>query len=604
MNATAIRREGRAGALRERVLGGGESRLGWLGWLLAVVGAANLIVLVVQGPALVRGLYANADNASALVLPALVGRAGKGAVVNLGNHPWYEPWWFMRATAGLAHYRTIWEAAPFAFALLGVLLVSVCAWYALGALAGLLCGVALVAASETLRGILYVPESHGAILLHVGALGGGLLVVHRAALRARGEPAWAARQQASAAGTPGAARARSGRRRAATVAAAVGVPLAAFTAAGATDQLLLVSGVAPFVLAPLLCWWRSRSKAWLTVSAFAIAVGAVSVLGGALITKAMEEHGVVHAPFPVDFVTGEALVADLGNVVATVAGLGGGDFFGATASGANLLTALAGVLTLTAFAAVIRTLWAWRGAAAVAQRGGGRTAPSGSSATLGEPSAPAGPAAKNTGIKQLFVAYWGLTLAVVLIAFALTSFASNASNGRYLIAGWAAVASLLGVLAVTRRARYVLVAGVALFGLLNVRAELVNGVTPAGPGPSQRMAGMIEHFALAHGASIGYSGYWEAAPVTWETDLRVTLRPVVACQAPTGMCQFYANNISTWYAAKPGIRTFLVTNTTPNVPGELTAPPPSLGRPLAAAALGEGLTEYVYGHDIAADLSS
>jgi hypothetical protein len=35
---------------------------------------ANLVVLIAQAPALVRSLYLNADNASALVLPALASR--------------------------------------------------------------------------------------------------------------------------------------------------------------------------------------------------------------------------------------------------------------------------------------------------------------------------------------------------------------------------------------------------------------------------------------------------------------------------------------------------------------------------------------------------
>ena len=528
-------------------------------WLLpgaaALVGVTNLVVLVAQAPALIRSLYLNADNASALVLPALAGHAPAGSVVNLGNHAWYEPWWFMRATVELPGYRRLWEAAPFVFVLLGVAVVSVCAWWALGRLAGLLCAVALVAASETLRQILYIPESHGAIVLHVAVLCAALLAVYRAALEHRPRPA---------------------------VLLLVGVPLVIFTGAGLTDQLLLVSGLAPFVLAPLLCWWRFRSVAWRTVSAFALGTGILSALVALLLTHVMQEQNVVHAPFPVDFVTSEAILVNLGNLLATVAGMGGGGFFGISASGSNLLTFIAGALTLLAFAAILRALWHW-------SRAAGRSS---------EPPSP------QAGLRELFVAYWGLTLVLVLAVFALTSVSGATNNGRYLIAAWVAAAALLGILATSPAARTALLLAVSLFGVLNVRAELASGVTPAGVGPNQRMAGAIEHFVIAHGASVGYSGYWDAAPVTWETSLRVKVRPVAPCNAPTGLCTYFNNNISSWYAARPGIRSFLLTDTRPNIPGAIGTPPASLGPALIHTNLGEGYSIYVYHHDIAGDLGS
>ena len=84
----------------------------WLAALAALIGAVNLLVLLIQARSLVSGLYLDADNASTFVVPALAGHLPAGAVVNLGNHAWYEPWWFMRATIGLPGYRALWEAAP------------------------------------------------------------------------------------------------------------------------------------------------------------------------------------------------------------------------------------------------------------------------------------------------------------------------------------------------------------------------------------------------------------------------------------------------------------------------------------------------------------
>jgi hypothetical protein len=549
--------------IRASLLGrarGQTSRL-WLAGFVALVGLVNLVVLLAQAPALVHSVYLNADNASALVLPALASHAPAGSIVNLGNHPWYEPWWFMRATVGIPGHYGLWEAAPFLFGLLGVAVVAACAWWALDWVAGLLCAVALLASSESLRDILYVPESHGAIALHVGVLCGALLIVYREALRARPRAA---------------------------VLLLVGIPLVAFTGAGLTDQLLLISGLGPFMLAPLLCRVRSGAEVWRTVSLFALVTGVLSGLLALLLTHIMQEQHVIHAPFPVSFVDSEAMLQGLQNLVATVASLGGGAFFGEPASGQTLFTFILGALTLLALAAILRVLWRW-----VESR-----------ERASEPHLRASePHLRAEGMRELFIAYWGLVLIATIAAFTLTSVSGNTSNGRYLVGAWWAIAALLGVLASTPAARTVLLVAVGLFGALTVRGELVNGVQPAGVGPSQRVAGVIEHYATAHGATVGYSGYWDASPTTWDTRMRITIYPVTPCAAPTGMCPFYANNISTWYDARASTRTFLLTDARPGVPSAMTSPPKSLGRPLAKAYVGEGLAVYVYNHDIAANLS-
>jgi hypothetical protein len=526
-----------------------------LGWLVALVGVANLVVLLAQASALIHSLYLSADNATALVLPALSGHAPAGASVNLGDHPWYEPWWFMRATVGLPGYRQLWELAPFASGLLGSAAVGACAWWALGRLAGLVTAVALFAASETQRGILYVPESHGLIVLHLAALCAALVFVQRRAFGGRLTP---------------------------RVLALVGVPLVIFTGAGFTDQLALLSGLGPLILAPLLCWWRLRSPAWRSVSAFALATGVLSGMLALALTHVMQSEGVVHAVFPIGFVGSEAVLTGLQNLLATLASLGGGDFFGAPASGANLLTFLAGVLTLLALAAILRALWRW-------------------SAAAGSPDVPR---AMQTGSRELFVAFWGLVLVFVLAAFALASVSASAGNGRYLVGAWAALAALLGILATTPVARATVLAGVAVFGVLNIHAELAAGVPPTGPGPNQALAGTIERYVLAHGASVGYGGYWDSSPVTWETKLRVKIFPIDQCGTAAGWCPFGGSQVNTWYTPRPHTRTFLLTDARPGIPLEVTSPPAIFGRPIAQQGLGEGLTLYIYDHDLAANLGS
>lgn len=528
--------------------------------LLALVALANLLVLLAQAPTLARDLYLNSDNATALVLPALSGHALPGAIVNLGDHPWYEPWWYMRATAGLPGYHQLWEIAPFVLGLLGIAAVVACAWLALGPLAGLLCAAALLAASETLRGDLYTPETHGLVVLHLGVLCGALLLVQRWARASRLAPARLL---------------------------LLGVPFVIFTGAGLTDQLLLVSGLAPFVLAPLLCWLRLRDPAWRAVSAFAIATAVLAGIVALLLAHVMQEQHVVHAPFPIDFVASEAIVSGLQNLLVAFLTLGGGAFFGAPVSGGNLLTFLAGALVLLALGLVARLLWRWA------------RIPAPASESLAPALAP----------RELFLAFWGVVLVCGLGAFALTQLSNTASNTRYLLGAWVALAALLGVLATVPlaravpRARAALLAGVAVFGLINIHAELATGVQPSGPAPNLRLAGAIERFAAAHGARVGYGSYWDSAPVTWETHQHIKLFPIQQCDAGVGWCIFYGADISSWYLPRPHTRTFLLTDARPGIPLEVTAPPTGFGHPIAGESLGEGLSIYIYNRDIASYLS-
>lgn len=538
--------------------------------LLALIGAVNLLVLLAQAPALIHSLYLNADNATALVLPALAGHAPAGSIVNLGDHPWYEPWWYMRATAGLPGYRQLWEATPFVSGLLGIAAVAACAWFALGRLAALICAVALLAASEVLRGLLYTPETHGLIVLHLGVLCGALLLVHR---WSRAEPAVLGRLLL------------------------LGVPLVLVTGAGFTDQLLLVSGLGPFVLAPLLCWLRLGSRVWRVVSAFAITTALLSGLLALLLAHVMQEQHVVHAPFPIDFVGPEAILTGLQNLLVAFTALGGGSFFGAAASGTNLLTFAAGALALLALAATLRVLWHWSGRPAQA------APPRAPAPAYARAAGPVQDAVTGAASRELFVAFWGLVLVFVLAAFALTQLSVSSGNSRYLLGAWVAVAALLGILATQRVARIALVLAVAVFGALNIRAELAAGVPAFGSAPSQRLAGEIERFALAHGASVGYGGYWDSAPVMWETHFAIKLFPIQACDVPSGWCQFYNAYISNWYVPRAHTRTFLLTDTRPGIPLEVTAPPASFGHPIAGESLGEGLTIYIYRNDIAAHLA-
>jgi len=461
----------------------------------------------------------------------------------------------MRVTAGLPHYRALWEIEPFVATWLGIAAVSACAWSALGRMAGVLCAVSLLSASEALRDIVYVPESHGLIVVHVGVMCGSLLYVYNRALKGRLTP---------------------------RVLLLIGLPLVVFTGAGLTDELLFVTGLPPYILAPLLCWWRFGTRVWRQVSMFALVTGILAALLALLLTHIMQEQHVVHAPFPIDFVSESVVLVNLQNLIGAFALLGGGSFFGTSVSGSNLFVFVAGLLTLLAVALVLRALKRW-----------GRWTVRSSESLSAE-----------AGARELYVAFWGLVLVCVVAAFSLTSLSGAATNARYIVGAWAALAALLGILYASSVpvARTATILAVCLFGLLNLRTELAVGVPPSEMGQGQHVAGEVEHFALAHGASVGYSGYSDAAPVTWETHLRVSVYPIEPCAAPTGWCPFFTNQINTWYVPRSRTHTFLITDTRPGIVLTVGAAPAGFGHPIAEEGFGEGFAIYVYNHDIAADL--
>ncbi len=524
----------------------------WLARIAVAVGALNVVVLLAQARDTIHQLELNADYSMSLVLPALAGHAPAGSVISLGNHAFYEAWWFERATIGLPGSRAIWEVAPFVVEGAGIAVVAWCAWVALGRLAALLCTVALVSISDSWRLVLGMSGGRVGLTFHAGALCAALLILGAA----RGAP-------------------RLSRR-----------ALVAFTmftvffgVAASSDQLVAATVVVPYMIAPCLWWAYDRSRAALAVAVYALATGAVSLLGGLLLTSLMHAEHVVQAPFPVVFTTVASLSTNVQNLIGAWAGYGDGAFFGLSANGVNLLLFVAGILCVVALAGV---LWALcRKTYAVLGEAHEGVAPSG---------------------RFLYVSFWGLVLAADLALYLLTSVSNSLGPGdHYLLSAWVAVAALLGAFARSRRLWATLLAGVALFGGLIVRTHIVDGVPPFGSAPSAQVAGDIEHFAAAHGASTGYAEYWDAAPVTWETRLKAHVYPLGPCGPPSGLCPFYIS-INSWYTARGKVPTFLVTDSRPGIPGGVIAgAPAAFGKPVAVGAFGP-FTVYVYRYDIAAKL--
>ena len=171
---------------------------------------------------------------------------------------------------------------------------------------------------------------------------------------------------------------------------------------------------------------------------------------------------------------------------------------------------------------------------------------------------------------------------------------------RYLVGLVYAAAAVIPVLAAARlQTQVVVLAGACIFALGGVISMGKGTMTQNTEGfPSTGVAKQIARIAAANHLHIGYAGYWDAAPITWATHVRVQVNPVSVCDQNAHLCRFDLHVISSWYTPRQGIRSFLLTD--PSL-SNLSAPTPDLGPPTSTYHLGK-ITMYVYPYDLAAKI--
>jgi hypothetical protein len=190
---------------------------------------------------------------------------------------------------------------------------------------------------------------------------------------------------------------------------------------------------------------------------------------------------------------------------------------------------------------------------------------------------------------------------VLCLGFTFSSMPADLTTTRYLGGFVFTVAAIVPLWA--RRsalAQGIVVLGTLVFSVTSLISLINSGLlVESTPGPPRRVAKEIAQVAEKMDATQGYAQYWDAAPITWGSGLRVHAYPVYGCPAaPQKMCPGAVNFITTWYRGLPTKRTFLITNAhqPPHVP------PPELGPAIATYRFGE-LTMYIFNFDITRDMS-
>jgi hypothetical protein len=521
-------------------------------WLPLAFAGTWLIVLAGDFRDITQSIYLSADLVSAPVIGELYDQRAPGAEVVLGNFPWYTTLWFEQLTQGLPGHRQIWQVGPWLFGLAGIAVVAWSAWRAANAWAAMIVAVLLACAGPALLTFQFGASIHALTFVHVCLLGGFLVLCAE----------------------------RSGQIGGSALHAGLCALLAVVTAAGlASDELLLVAGVGPFVLAAVALLWLLPAPAGRRIAISAAAVAVAAVVGAEVIGAVMEDAKVIATQYDVRFAVWQRLDDNALLFAESLAYLLNGDFGGAEVEARSVLELLCAVAVLTG--AIVAVRYGRERVRAA------RAAP---------------PADRREAARRAYVVFWLLAGVVLAVAFTLTSTPIDRYSARYVVTvGYAGVALVpLAALAAHARWRIVVVAATCLV-LTGAIAGIVRGDLQDNPTgfPTGDVSGPLERLAAAQGLKYGYAGYWTAAPLTWQTKAAVQVYPVRRCTGGATLCPFPFHRISSWYTPRRGVRTFLIVDPRQTSAGAPRSPDPDFGRPARSEIVGH-LDVFIYDYDIAA----
>lgn len=531
-------------------------------WLPLPVAATYLLVLLVKFNAIVASIYLDADAASAPVIGELFGGSPAHRQVFLGQMGWFSTLIFELATRWLPGHRQLWELAPYGMALASVALVCWGAWKVAGRWAAAISGVLMLCAGPRTLTLLFSLNDHSTTWFSLALLAALTVVFYS-------RPAWLSRRWAV------------------LLALLAGMTVGVNTA---SDLALLVAGIVPVVLAAAITGLLWRERGVVRASYWLVGTMLLAGLFDAL-THALMKHENVLVPAQAvhnKLAAAEALSGNFKLWWQSLMVLGNGDFFGQTLGVTSALKTICAVLTLAALMFVLRL--AWRELRAFASSAGRIAVEETRGVVLSPDSQRIAPA------RIAWCAFWGFSALLLSASFLFSSNPIDINSSRYLVGVIYAVAALIPLLASRHAlARAAIVAGALVFSLSGL-SSLLQGeeIASASASGSYRSYNQIARLAAREGLTVGYTDYWDAAPLMWSTHFRLRVYPVQDC-APN-LCWSYLHMITSWYTPRPHTRTFLISNSSQPHPG--ADPMPNLGRPSATYQVGT-LTMYVYPYDIA-----
>jgi hypothetical protein len=160
------------------------------------------------------------------------------------------------------------------------------------------------------------------------------------------------------------------------------------------------------------------------------------------------------------------------------------------------------------------------------------------------------PRVPGQSVRLAWCVFWTSLLVLLSTVFILSGIPEDLGSSRYLVGVIYAAAALVPLLG--RRGpltRAAVTAGATLYAFTGWLALAQHRIEPP-PSPSDQLAGAVAKIASQERLSVGYAGYWDAAPITWATHLRVKVFPVDDCDGNQHLCAFELHVITSWVHAQ------------------------------------------------------
>jgi hypothetical protein len=511
----------------------------WWMWSLPLLAAIYLAIVARYFTTILVHVEYSADVTSAQVIGELFSHRG-GSTVYLGDIAWYSTLFFELATKWLPGHRTIWDAGPYAIALGSVALMAWAAWRVAGRRAACLTAVLLVCASPMMLEQMFWLNNHMTTCYGMALLGAVLILLET--------------------------RIDSMRRRTLCIVAVatgflVGINMA-------SDELLTMAAPISLMLASGAVW-RLHPSARTTKALVWSGVMLVTMsITAAATTYIMESLHVYPGVFRLAFASSEAIAANFRYWWESIALLGNGGFFGETLAISSVLSAACAILVVVAVVLIPRVVW----------RDVER------SANLRDASA---------APVSAYLIFWASGALLLSAAFIFSSAPVQLNTTRYLTAVIYAAAAVVPFYA--RRgalARAAVVLGTVVFAITSIQGLLSSSlISRPTVGVTPEVAQEVAAAAESEGVRQGYAVYWDAAPLTWFSHMRVRAYPFFGC-LENNMCPPGVNWIGNWYQLPRGERTFLLSDSKLPYP-----PPPEFGPAIATYTFGN-VTMNVYNYNI------
>lgn len=524
-----------------------------LSMLPVPVAAAFGVALALSIKAITAALAWNADFVSPMVMADSLGTSHGPKEVIFGTYAPLTTLWFDVATRHLPFHRAIWRLGPLLLTVVGLAALGWAVWRTAGPWAALLTGCISFVGSYPVLATFLAQANHGPTYFLVCVLVAFLVFL------------------VTRPPTP----------LVLALAAVLGV------VAGlniASDPLLLLVGMGPFLAAALLVSARHRSADLRHLAPLAGGVTGLALVVALVTSRAMSAAGYavlgVSQGNPLDPASPADVRANFDRLVNNVLHLFNAYYkgpFGFTTPLRVLLAGAAVAGLCVPVALLVRSLAT-------------RTSP------------PTPKTGDSRPARDLLQVFWGLVVLGLLAGLVLSRLAvENAPRAiGYMTPLFLAVAATVPIAA--RRSpplRALVGCGAALFCAFSlasvVRAEIprsYDGFTFVKDG--DRVLRVLED----EGIHRGYASYGPAGPLTFRFAGRIRVYPVLPCLTPSGatLCGFAANRVRSWYNPKPG-PSFVIAD--PTQPWAVVAPPPAaLGAPVQVFQVGSQ-TVYVYAYDVA-----